>query len=66
MIKFLPYMYLLIAIFCFENGFLSIQMQEYQHTILLLCLAFFNLMLYKIFRKEAKKPHLKLIRSAKQ
>jgi nicotinamide riboside transporter PnuC len=53
--KFLMYLYLLVAVYCLVNVYLSYKAQAYQLTILMLFLTFINLVLFTIFRKEVKR-----------
>jgi nicotinamide riboside transporter PnuC len=53
--KFLMYLYLLVAVYCLVNVYLSYKVQAYQLTILMLFLTFINLVLFTIFRKEVKR-----------
>ncbi|BCJ87513.1 hypothetical protein [Effusibacillus dendaii] len=64
--KFLTTMYLVIAFYCIVSAFLAAQVHEYQHTMLSFFLAVFNLAIFAIFRKDSKRPKLKLILGSKQ
>ncbi|HYK73216.1 MAG TPA: hypothetical protein VEV44_08860 [Pseudoneobacillus sp.] len=56
--KLLMYLYLVIALYCFVNVFLTVQAHAYQHTFLMVVLAFFNLALFTLFRKEVKRRQI--------
>jgi hypothetical protein len=57
--KFLMYLYLMIAFYCIANVFYSVHTQSYQLTILMAFLSFINLVLFGLFRKEAKRRQIR-------
>jgi nicotinamide riboside transporter PnuC len=60
--RFLMYLYLLVAVYCLVNVYLSFEAQAYQLTFLMLFLTFINLVLFTIFRKEVKRRQAVLFR----
>lgn len=56
--KFLMYLYLVIAFYCFINVFFSVQAEAYQLTILMVFLTSINLILFTLFRKEVKRRQM--------
>jgi nicotinamide riboside transporter PnuC len=60
--KFLMYLYLLVAVYCLINVYLSFEAQAYQLTILMLFLTFMNLVLFTIFRKDVKRQEIRVIK----
>jgi nicotinamide riboside transporter PnuC len=56
--KFLMYLYLVVAVYCLVNVFLSFEAEAYQLTVLMLFLTFINLVLFTIFRKDVKRRQI--------
>jgi nicotinamide riboside transporter PnuC len=57
--KFLMYLYLLVAVYCLVNVYMSFKAQTYQLTILMMFLTFINLVLFTIFRKDDKSRQIR-------
>lgn len=62
--KFLMYLYLMVAVYCLVNVYLSLEAQAYQLTILMLFLTFINLVLFTIFRKDVKRRQIRGVQGA--